>query len=61
MAIQPVNGVSVHPETSSGLGLPDSGGGVPRSHECPGGGIEGKERFTRTGAGIIGRNSGALA
>ena len=32
-----------------------------KSHECSGGSVGGKEVFTGTGIGIIGRNSGTLA
>ena len=52
------------PEAPSGLGIPDSGRGVPRnharSHECSGGPVEGKEVFTGTGVGIMGRSDGTL-
>ena len=49
------------PETSCRLGLPVSGGGVPRDRECPVEGLEGIGKFTGAGAGIVGRNSGTLA
>ena len=52
------------PEAPSGPGVPDSGRGVPgsqaRSHECSGGPVEGKEVFTGTGVGTVGRSEGTL-
>ena len=41
--------------------LPDPGRGVPRSHECSGEGIGGREKFTGTRTGIIARSTQTLA
>ena len=48
-------------ETSSGLGLPDCGGGVPGDNECPERGIEVEGKFTEISVGIIVGNSGTPA
>ena len=50
------------PETSSGLGLPDTGRGVPPGDRCwRRGGGPSQGVSNRTDAGIIGRSSGTLA